>query len=224
MRIDRRKMGAVLFIIVCMALYTGWYSKENNELKNEHEGIIRFHVLANSDSEEDQALKLKVRDGVLEAINEDMIRETMEQYDTVEVSVAEGETDSKIKKIKKVELDEEASRAYIVEHIDFIEETAERIIQENGYDYDVKAELGIRWIPEKTYGEMTFPAGNYEALNITIGAGEGHNWWCVLFPPLCLIDSSTNVGNADEIMSKVPTQTAIQLKFKTLEIMQKANL
>lgn len=207
--IDRRKMGAVIFILICMALYTGWYSKENSAPKNEHEGIIRFHVLANSDSAEDQTLKLKVRDGVLEAINEDMIRETMKQYE-------DGE-----KYVKKVELDPEESRKYIKEHLTDIEETAESIIHENGYSYDAEAELGVRWIPEKNYGDMTFPAGNYEALNITIGEGAGQNWWCVLFPPLCLIDGSAGEKTGSGTLPGVTTEVAVELKFKTLEIINR---
>ncbi|QAT41867.1 stage II sporulation protein R [Aminipila luticellarii] len=141
----------------------------------------------------------------------------------------------------QVSLDAEESRAYLLSHLDLIEKVAEKIIKENGYDYKVNAELGVRWIPEKTYGDMTFPAGNYEALNITIGNGEGNNWWCVLFPPLCLIDGSDDpnqlktfetttyaaVGMTEDLLKlresnkeKLSTQTAIKLKFKTLELLE----
>ena len=150
-----------------------------------------------------------MRDGVLEAINEDMIRETMKQYE-------DGE-----KCVKKVELDPEESRKYIEEHLTDIEETAEAIIHENGYSYDAEAELGIRWIPEKNYGNMTFPAGNYEALNITIGEGAGQNWWCVLFPPLCLIDGSAGEESGSGTLPEVTTAVALELKFKTLEIINR---
>lgn len=213
MNIDRRKAGIVAFVLGCLTLYTGWYTQEQNRpLENEYQDIIRFHVIANSDSKEDQALKLKVRDGVLDAVNEELVRETMAQYE-------EAEED-----IRKVELDVTQSRAYIDEHLDMIEDIAEEIIKEQGYEYEVTAELGVRWIPEKTYGDSTFPAGNYEALNITIGEGKGQNWWCVLFPPLCLIDSSadnaTRYGKEDFRM-EVGTKPAIQLKFKTLELLNK---
>lgn len=213
MRIDKKKTGLVVFVLACLTLYTGWYAQEQNRpMENEHEDIIRFHVIANSDSAEDQALKLKVRDGVLEAVNEELVRETMAQY------VDAGED------ITKVELDVTDSREYIQENLAMIEEIAEEIIQGEGYDYEVSAELGVRWIPEKTYGDSTFPAGNYEALNITIGEGNGQNWWCVLFPPLCLIDSSddkaTRYGPEDFRMD-VGTKPAIQLKFKTLELLNR---
>ena len=213
MRIDKKKTGLVVFVLACLTLYTGWYAQEQNRpMENEHEDIIRFHVIANSDSAEDQALKLKVRDGVLEAVNEELVRETMAQY------VDAGED------ITKVELDVTDSREYIQENLAMIEEIAEEIIQGEGYDYEVSAELGVRWIPEKTYGDSTFPAGNYEALNITIGEGNGQNWWCVLFPPLCLIDSSEDKSpryGPEDFRMDVGTKPAIQLKFKTLELLNR---
>ena len=213
MRIDKRKLGVMIFALACLTIYTGWYTQEQNRpLENEHQDIIRFHVIANSDSAEDQTLKLKVRDGVLEAVNQELVQETMAQY-------ADAGED-----LTKVELDVTDSRAYIQENLAMIEDIAEKIIHEEGYDYEVRAELGVRWIPEKTYGDSTFPAGNYEALNITIGEGNGQNWWCVLFPPLCLIDSSedkaTRYGSEDFRM-EVGTKPAIQLKFKTLELLNK---
>ncbi len=268
MNFNKKQLQAMLFILICMILYTGWYTQSLKE-QDYHSGIIRFHVVANSNSSEDQSLKLKVRDGVLEAVNENLIKETMDKYDTVEADISKptseaneqsqeesvndnvtnineepvNETMAVIdsRNTQEVSLDIEQSRDYLMTHLDLIEAIAEQIIKENGYDYNVTAELGVRWIPEKAYGDMTFPAGNYEALNITIGEGEGNNWWCVLFPPLCLIDGSDNpnqlepfetttfaaVGMTDELLKMrknnteyVPTQTAIKLKFKTLELLE----
>ncbi|WP_312094197.1 stage II sporulation protein R [Aminipila sp.] len=255
MRFDKRQMQAMLFILICLILYTGWYTQSAKK-QDYHSGIIRFHVLANSNSQEDQELKLKVRDGVLEAVNKNLIRETMEKYESVETEPpAKEENDSgdgeeasetmavvDSRSTAQVSLNTDESRKYLLSHLDVIEDIAEKIIKENGYDYKVTAELGVRWIPEKTYGDMTFPAGNYEALNITIGAGEGNNWWCVLFPPLCLIDGSDNpnqlepfetttfaaIGMTEDLLKMraenrecIPTQAAIKLKFKTLELLQK---
>ncbi|QIB68128.1 stage II sporulation protein R [Aminipila butyrica] len=264
MKFDKRQMQAMLFILICMIAYTGWYT-QNAEKQKVHTGIIRFHVLANSNSPADQQLKLKVRDGVLEAVNQELVRETMEKYDSLEdvnpgnqelpavqpseagQSNVEGELAKETMAVvdsrnsAQVSLGVQESRTYLATHLDFIEEVAEQIIQENGYGYQVNAELGVRWIPEKTYGDMTFPAGNYEALNITIGSGEGNNWWCVLFPPLCLIDgsddpdqlnafettSSAAVGMTEDLLKlrksnkeSVSTQAAIKLKFKTLELLE----
>ncbi|QHI72111.1 stage II sporulation protein R [Aminipila terrae] len=255
MKFDKRQMQAMLFILICMILYTGWYT-QNSKKENDHSGIIRFHVVANSNSEDDQQLKLKVRDGVLEAVNKNLIRETMEKYDSVENTPqnnkdANGSQDSEpadetmamvdSRSTAQVSLDAAESKEYLLSHLGQIEEIAEKIIKENGYNYKVKAELGVRWIPEKTYGDMTFPAGNYEALNITIGSGEGNNWWCVLFPPLCLIDGSDNpnqmkafdtttyaaIGMTEDLLKlraankgAVSTQAAIKLKWKTLELLK----
>lgn len=101
------------------------------------------------------------------------------------MAVSEADADD-----EKASLDITEARVYIKQRLREIEAAAEQIVREEGYGYDVRAEFGVSWIPEKTYGSVTFPAGNYEALKIFIGEAEGHNWWCVLYPPLCLIDSS----------------------------------
>lgn len=255
MRFDKRQLQAMLFILICMILYTGWYAQNSNK-GNYSDGIIRFHVVANSNSAQDQRLKLKVRDGVLEAVNNKLIEETMEKYDSIEsvpqetvkpenddsepVSETMAVVDSQT--TVQVSLNADESREYLLSHLDLIQDIAEKIIKDNGYNYKATVELGMRWIPEKIYGDITFPAGNYEALNISIGAAEGNNWWCVLFPPLCLIDGSEDanqfetfestsyaaIGMTDELLQLrknnkeiVPTQAAIKLKFKTLELLQK---
>ena len=84
--------------------------------------------------------------------------------------------------------------------------------------------MGVRYIPEKTYGDITFPAGNYEALNITLGEGSGENWWCVLFPPLCLLDEGTE--SADELSdeaSELAENQRLMLRWKTLELLSGDN-
>ena len=91
------------------------------------------------------------------------------------------------------------AREYLSENLNRLEKIAEGVIASEGYDYSARADLGVRYIPEKAYGGITFPAGNYEALNITIGRGEGENWWCVLFPPLCLLEEGT--ATDDEVVS-----------------------
>lgn len=131
-------------------------------LVNEYEGIIRFHVIANSDSEEDQALKLQVRNSVV----------------------------LKLQNALSACTDIEETRAYIEDNLDLIESWAADCISGWGYDYDVKARIGVSAIPARQYDDLYFPAGNYEALTITIGEGKGQNWWCVVFPPLCLVDAS----------------------------------
>lgn len=201
-------------MLLCISLgfmtFATW-STYGNEGTLTNEDFIRFHVIANSNSEEDQNLKLQVRDGVLAEINLDLAREAMMNHKGNE-------------EIATLELEE--SREYIIKNIDAIEKKAQDIVKEKGYDYDVKAELGVRWIPEKTYNDVTFPAGNYEALNIVIGTGKGENWWCVLFPPLCLIgidspDTEKFDNKYDEITKTPEKPFTVDIQFKTLEVLKK---
>lgn len=122
--------------------------------------LIRFHVIANSDTTEDQALKLKVRDEVLKYIA------------------------PKLKDAKDIE----DSRKILESNNGIIKEIAKKVVKENGYTYTVNTMLSHENFPVKSYGNITLPQGNYEAYRIIIGSGEGHNWWCVMFPPLCFTD------------------------------------
>lgn len=124
--------------------------------------ILRFHVLANSDSTEDQNLKIKVRTMLLNSIYEDL-----------------GESASL-----------EETKSYIRSHKDSLEKEAENYMTDLGYNYPAHMELANSYFPTKTYGDMVFPCGNYEAVRVKIGEGKGRNWWCVLYPPLCFVDSS----------------------------------
>lgn len=167
-----------LVVVMGMVLFST-YEETRATDANRYEGIIRLHVVANSDTTEDQELKLKVRDAIIEEVG---------KYDT----------SGGIEK----------SREELKSHLNDLTETANRVISENGCKYKASAELGVRWIPEKTYGDMYFPAGNYEALTITLGEGKGQNWWCVLFPPLCLITEDEKeleemgIDSADQIQVK----------------------
>lgn len=127
--------------------------------------VIRFHVLANSDSEEDQALKMQVKEAVVNYIYNNTLG-----YTSLE-----------------------DTRDFLESNCDRIIEIASGIINDNGYDYAVNAGLTYSEFPEKSYGDVTFPEGAYESFTITIGNGDGHNWWCVLYPPLCFVDASTGV-------------------------------
>lgn len=177
---DGKKCVICFALVILMGLllfYT--YTKEE---PNQHAGIIRLHVIANSDSAEDQALKLKVRDAVVKYVQDN------NDSDTVELS-----------------------RQFLEINKHRLEKIAEGVIAAQGYDYGADADLGVCFIPEKTYGDITFPAGNYEAMNITLGNGDGQNWWCVLFPPLCLLEEGTE---------QLPDEEAakLELKWKVLEL------
>lgn len=123
--------------------------------------VFRFHVLANSDSEEDQELKMKVKEAVLAYMKQEL-----------------GHSDS---------VDE--TKQWANENLGQLEEVAGQVIAGEGYDYAVSARVTMCDFPDKTYGDITFPAGEYEALRVEIGEADGRNWWCVLFPNLCFMDA-----------------------------------
>lgn len=127
--------------------------------------ILRFHVIANSDSEEDQALKIKVKDAVVEAMRP---------------------------QLTKAKTKEEAEHI-LEDNKKNIEQLADRIMKEEGYSYKSHAELGMTTFPIKKYGDLIFPAGEYKAFRILLGNASGKNWWCVMFPTLCYVDETYDV-------------------------------
>ena len=130
-----------------------------------YKSVVRLHVLANSDGDKDQKLKLKVRDAIL--------KESGEFFEDCETQA-------------------QAKRA-IEDNLSKIEAIAKRTVREEGYDYDVKVLLGNEEYPTRNYESCSFPSGEYLSLRVLIGNGEGQNWWCVLFPPMCL--SAASDGN-----------------------------
>ena len=137
--------------------------------------LIRFHVIANSDTYEDQNLKLKVRDKVVEALSE---------------------------KLSNVNSVEEAENI-LEENIDYVNEIAKEVIEENNYTYKVTTMLSYENFPDKVYGDCVFPQGNYEAFRVIIGEGKGQNWWCVMFPSLCFVDESKNSVDSCDLKEEI---------------------
>ena len=167
-----------------------------------YDNVLRLHVLANSDSSEDQALKLEVRDRILE------------------------ETATLFKDCKS----KDEAREAVESNLDKIREIAEQTVREAGYEYGVSVSLGEEEYPTKNYEECCFPAGEYLSLRVMIGEAEGENWWCVLFPPLC-IDAAgesrevfAEVGLTDEQYSFITDTDNAQYKvrFKLLEVIEGA--
>ena len=158
--------------------------------------VLRLHVIASSDSEEDQALKLLVRDAVLE-----------------EAQALLGEVYSKTQAEKTV-----------YENLERLRSVAEKTVRDNGYDYPVAIELGKEEYPTKNYESCCFPAGEYTSHRILIGEASGQNWWCVLFPPLCLsaatdADAFASVGITDNQYQIITDSesTKYKIRFKLLE-------
>ena len=158
---------------------------------------IRFHILANSDSVSDQALKMRVKESVV-----NYIYEKTGDFKTVD-----------------------EAKNFILNNDKTIKSMATKTIADNGYDYTVSSTFGFSDFPVKTYGDVIFPKGTYTSYTIKIGNGKGHNWWCVLYPPLCFVDVSTGVlpDNSKEKLrdslsdTQYHTVTKYNFKFKYLK-------
>lgn len=161
-----------------------------------YSNVLRLHVIANSDSEDDQNLKLLVRDAVL----------------------AEAQI------LLCNVYDRAKAEETVMQNIEILRSVAERTVLDNGYDYPVAIELGKEEYPTKNYESCSFPAGEYTSLRILIGEAAGQNWWCVLFPPLCLsaatdADAFASVGITDNQYQIITDSesTKYKIRFKILE-------
>lgn len=175
-RLYRIALVAVALILICTTIYYKRSSENDYIQENIAKEIIRFHVLANSDDEKDQKLKLTVKTKVVEYLQEKL------------------NTASNLHEAKAVIIDEMSN----------LQGLAKQVIEQEGYDYSVSVELGQSYFPVKCYGDLTFPAGEYQALRVLIGKAEGKNWWCVMFPSLCLVNESYSV---------VPWESKDKLKY-----------
>ena len=170
------------------------FEAECTEISKE---TFRLHILANSDSENDQALKIKVRDRVLE-YTEDLFNDAKSKIDAEKV---------------------------IAENIQDINNVAYAEILNNGYNYPVKTEIINMYFTTRYYDNYTLPSGMYDALRITIGNGKGHNWWCVMYPTICVSPVEEKDEKAKEAFEEkqydIVTNTKLQYKFKIVEIFEK---
>jgi len=184
----------IIGVVILLTASLGWvYGAAVHSGDYTKVGIIRLHILAHSDSQEDQLLKRKVRDAVIEH---------MKPY--MEVSTNKGTAEQTIN-----------------EHMPEIQDIAQQVVLENGYDYPVAIELGNHPFPTKSYGTLALPAGNYQALRILIGDAQGQNWWCVLFPPLCFVDvtNATAVSTqTNQITEEINKQQTPEFRFKIIEL------
>ena len=207
--ISNLKRFLVLIILFSIYVFICAFSYVNAVSANISSSVFRLHVIANSDSAEDQNLKYLVRDALIDYMN----------------SVSKN-SNSK---------DEALSIAY--QHKSDFYKIAKKVINDNGYDYNVNISIGNFAFPTKNYGDISLPAGYYDALKVEIGNASGQNWWCVMFPPLCFVDISTGIVPEDSketIKDSLHTeeynlinsaQTAdVKFKFKLLEFFQNIKL
>lgn len=193
----------VLNLSSCANVKSGQDFNLNNELVYEDivNEIIRFHVIANSDSDEDQSLKLKVRDKVIEFVSSSL--RNCESLDD--------------------------ARNFLISNKSEIESIAKSVVDENGYSYNVTSTLSRENFPDKVYGDVVFPQGEYEAYRILIGEAKGQNWWCVMFPPLCFVDGTKEVVDSEEVINTLENnkdddkgkENKIKFKFKLFEMIFK---
>jgi len=187
---------ALLFGVLCAIMGGMWLDREQTRLADQ---VIRLHVIANSDSEQDQALKLKVRDQVLAQAE----RLYPEGADLAEASQA------------------------LERNLAVLAAAGQAAVEQEGADYPVRAELTRCWFPTKEYEDFALPAGEYTALRVTIGEGEGRNWWCVAYPPLCLgaatqtVEQAAQTGQLDPEGAKlIAGEDGYVLKFKAIELLE----
>lgn len=167
------------------------------ECKEISDEVFRLHILANSDEDYDQQLKLKVRDKVL-------------LY-----------TESLFEKAKS----KEEAENLILNNLQDICNTAQKEVTDNGYDYSVTAQITKMYFTTRTYESYTLPSGMYDALRITIGSGEGHNWWCVMYPSICISSEKSQDEAAKETFNDnqydIVKNEKYEYKFKIVEIFEK---
>lgn len=189
---------AVIIVIGVIGYIAGFNEKtvKTSVQSGIAEEILRFHVIANSDSKEDQELKMKVKEEIVSYVS----------------LLTEGEED-----VHKAE--------YIISlYLEEIQKKAEEVIKREGYNYSVTVELTDSYFPVKTYGEAVFPEGIYRALKINIGKAEGKNWWCVLYPNLCFVDSAYGVLEEDQkeqlknVLTEEEYESIFQVPSKDIKV------
>ncbi len=190
------KLICALFVSLALSMAVTAYSDGVQE--NLCDNLIRLHIIANSDSGEDQAVKLKVRDAILEKAQKEL---------------------------------EVSGKDKIIENLGEIEETANRVLAENGFAYTAAAVYGKFAFPRKEYKNMTLPAGDYYGVRVVLGSGAGHNWWCVMYPPMCVADGAPRLDKKSEALLReslsdeayeivTGTEKDVVIKFKAVELVQ----
>lgn len=206
-KIKNRLLKGSLWLLAGLAFVIGGLGIYSNQVMSElKDNIVRLHVVADSDDPAAQELKLKVRDSVT-AYTESILRNS-----------------------------EGADESYHIlqANIDNIQNVAETRARAEGCDLPVTADIGQFEFPVKTYGNISLPTGNYNAVKVTIGTGEGQNWWCVLFPPLCFVDSGNAVisasgrvqleenlsGEAFDVIQNDPEDGEVKIRFKIVDFFE----
>ena len=209
--IKNPKVKMVIILSFLLFIYTSIcaISYAQNISNDIADSVFRLHVIANSDSKEDQDLKYIVRDNLLSYMNE-ICSNCKTKQEAIDI---------------------------VTENKDKFEEIAKSTIKERGFSYDVRINIGNFEFPTKNYGDISLPAGLYDALRVEIGEAKGQNWWCVMFPPLCFVDVTSGVVSEEskEVMEENLSEEEfalvsdssndeLQFKFKLIEFFQEHGL
>ena len=184
-----KAISAAVILSVIMSLFS--FNSKCEALSGD---IFRLHILANSDSERDQELKLRVRDRILKS-TEYLYKNCESKADTISVTQQE---------------------------LHSLEKIAEDELKQNGCDYEVSAEITNMYFNVREYGRYTVPSGYYDALRLTIGEGKGHNWWCVMYPSFCMGECTApdDSGLSDTEIDLISDTEKYKVKFKIFEVYQ----
>ena len=206
-----KKVKYSLFLIILLCIYIlvcaiSYVDAVSTDIEN---SVFRLHVIANSNTEEDQNLKYIVRDNLIEYMNT-LVEDFSSKEDVINI---------------------------VNSHKDDFYSIAKQTILDNGFNYDVNIEIGNFDFPTKNYGDISLPAGYYDALRVKIGEAKGENWWCVMFPPLCFVNISSGIvpeESKEYMKSELSDEeynlisknesNGIQFKFKLIEWLQSANI
>ncbi len=180
-------------LVVSIVFSLAGFQNECNKLRND---VLRLHILANSDSEEDQRVKLAVRDALL----------------------------SCGKRIFSGEMNVNNAEELLMSEKNELIDVANKVLEENGFRYKAQIVFAEEYFTTRTYDSYTLPAGNYSALKVILGEGEGHNWWCVMFPPLCLPAAAEDTDTEFYFSSKsneiIQSSPKYEIRFKIVEIIE----
>ncbi|MGN0448552.1 MAG: stage II sporulation protein R [Acutalibacteraceae bacterium] len=183
MKYAKVHLAFIMAFFICILLSTVSLDKKSENIRQE---VLRLHVIAASDSEQDQKLKLQLRDELL-------------------IKGKEAFADSK----NKQQAEEKIKKA-----LPYLKQTAQSFVNEKGYDYKVDVRLEKSFFPTKSYGGFTLPAGNYNALRVIIDKGEGQNWWCVMFPPLCLPAAEKDSVKLSDVLTDGEMEIVTDRKYE----------
>ncbi len=199
----------LLSTLLCLYIFINAYFYVSTISSDLSSNVFRLHIIANSDSEEDQNLKYIIRDELIDYMNS-LCGNSSSKEETVDI---------------------------VSNHINDFTQIANNIIQENGFSYFASVEIGNFEFPTKTYADISFPSGYYDALKVKLGDSKGQNWWCVLYPSLCFIDTTSGIvpdNSKEDLQNNLTSEeyqlisdkssTEINLKFRLIELFTKSGL